>query len=836
MTSIEQATIWSRITSSFCLVILGSATACAAPEAGGTTAPAHNLHLASPALALEWTKEARGWVISKITAGGIALPNPQGFTNILYSEKKPPGGEVLRDKAGDNFTFHFSDAVQLSGTSIRFLNSLPVADIESVWEIDAEFPSDIKVTMKLTAKSDGYYSMASPTLAALPKDQLEWGMIPGNWYGRELENNMNLAGQYSQGVPGLPLLANEQNSGTLSPMITGENGVTLAVIPEPGTSADPWAHDAPSRKTTRVGMSLMNRHHQLTPVMYSPVLGEDGSRLNSGQTIGFAFRYSVQAGDWFTVFNHAVNRIYKLPSLLDIQQNRFSLTDRVDLMLHFLDDDGRAHWNTWKVNGYEVGATGNKNADAGTMCMIARNADDRAMQRRMQHMRNFKLAQQQSAPGPFQGAALGEYGDENGFRSEVGNWIEPLFTTYYTMTDMGNMLLFEPDDAELKDRLRLGAEKLIEWQHDDGSWDVGYDVFSRELAFPDLIDYRPTWYGLLIAHRILGDEKYLAAAKKGADWQLEHGVNHGRFLGVCGDTRNVWDFATAQTSQAYMDLYDITKDERYRAAGIECARIYTTSIFTHPIANDAIKKVNGKEFKDWEISQAGLGVEHIRGTAAGRGPILLTSYAGLFVRMYEETKQPVFLTMARAAARGRQAFVGEQTGVSVYYWDSLPHVARDQDKFPWHAFWQIGWITDYLLAEAKLRSEGNITFPAGFMTPKVGPHRTFGFAPGTIFGHEADLLFRKGMMHCDNADLEFLTALSTDKKNLYLLAINQSPNEQSGTLGIDISKLSPTAKWTGEKALQGAVPAVNRSEGTMKLAIPAWGIQVIALELDGLDG
>ena len=45
-------------------------------------------------------------------------------------------------------------------------------------------------------------------------------------------------------------------------------------------------------------------------------------------------------------------------------------------------------------------------------------------------------------------------------------------------------------------------------------------------------------------------------------------------------------------------------------------------------------------------------------------------------------------------------------------------------------------------------------FPTGFMTPKVGPHRTFGFAPGTIFGHATDLIFRQGMMHCDNGDME----------------------------------------------------------------------------------
>jgi len=821
----------SRITASVCFIILMAASGYA--ESPKTAEPAPSIRIASSALALDWTKKPEGWALGKITAGGISLTDPQGFTNILFSVKKPSAGEVERDAAGENSTFHFSEATRLSETGVRFRHSLPVADVESVWETDAEYPTDIRVTMKLTAKSDGFYSIASPTLATLRREDLEWGMIPGNWYGRELESNMKLAGQYSQGIPSLPLLANEKNTGTLCPLLTGKNGVTFAAIPEPGTSADPWKNDAYSRKTTRIGMSLMNRHNQLTPVLYSPILGEDGSELKKGQTIEFRFRYSIHAGDWFTVFNHAVNHIYRLPSLLDIQQNRFSLTDRVDRMLHFLDDDKRAHWNTWKVHGYEVGATGNKNADSGTMCMIARNANDSAMQRRMQFMRNFKLAQQQTTPGPFRGAALGEYGDENGFRSEVGKWIEPLFTTYYTMIDMGNMLLFDPTDAELKERMRLGADKLMEWQHADGSWDVGYNVLDRELAFPDLIDYRPTWYGLLIAHRILGDVKFLDAAKKGADWQLINGVKHARFLGVCGDTRNVWDFATAQTAQAYMDLFNITKDERYRAAGIECARIYTTSIFTHPIANDAVKKVNGREFKDWEISQAGLGVEHIRGTAATRGPILLTSYAGLFVRMFEETKEPMFLTMARAAARGRQAFVGEQTGVSVYYWDSLPNVARDQDKFPWHAFWQIGWITDYLLSEAHLRSNGKIAFPSGFMTPKVGPHRTFGFSPGTIFGHAANLVFRKGMMRCDNTDMEFVTALSEDNNTLYLLAVNQSPQEESGNLTIDFSKLSSGAKWTREEVLQGNAPTVNRNEGSLKLTLPAWGLHVFALEIGG---
>ena len=66
---------------------------------------------------------------------------------------------------------------------------------------------------------------------------------------------------------------------------------------------------------------------------------------------------------------------------------------------------------------------------------------------------------------------------------------------------------------------------------------------------------------------------------------------------------------------------------------------------------------------------------------------------------------------------------------------------RGAGPFPHHAWWQIGWLMDYLLAEADYRSNGQIQFPAGFMTAKVGPHQPYGFADGVIFGDRAQLIF-----------------------------------------------------------------------------------------------
>src|SRR5690606_19285919 len=116
--------------------------------------------------------------------------------------------------------------------------------------------------------------------------------------------------------------------------------------------------------------------------------------------------------------------------------------------------------------------------------------------------------------------------------------------------DIGNMLLFNPQDEALKHRLRIGAERLLSWQHEDGSWEVAYDRKTRHPEFQDLKDLRPTFYGLMVAYRILKDKRYLTAACKGANWFIKNAVENGAFIGVCGDFRFIPDFAIGQSVQA----------------------------------------------------------------------------------------------------------------------------------------------------------------------------------------------------------------------------------------------------------------------------------------------
>jgi hypothetical protein len=743
---------------------------------GSTAMAQKQVKLRSDKLEIDWVNKANGYNIASIRVKGktgfMSLEQPSGIYDILYSKTKPdssvstsfPEGvlnfpdpiykytkrqwlnnlkPVAMNQVGEAISFFPKSAIQ-SDNDITFFHETSQAKVEAKWSISSKYENDIIVSMVLTAKEAGYFSLPSPDLAFISESELSWGMIPGHFQGRSINPNLVLSYGYGQGIPNEPVIVRERTASALCPLISTKRGLTIAVIPEPGYGRDPWVNNKYDYQDWYLGLSLMNRQKKLTPKLYHPVLGEKKSWLNKGETVSFKFRYTIQQADWNVVYQHVVNDIYQFPEFLKLKKTNQSLTNRIFSMRKYLKDSITSLWRTESFNGLEIGAQAYlggvvgsdkdamKNSDYGAMWMLTRLTGDKELERtRLSYARDFKLAQQEQQDPFFKGAAAGQYylSKSKRFTEEWGNYVEPVASTYYIMLDIGNMLLFNPNDEVLKGRLKLGAEKLMNWQLNDGSWEVAYDHKTKKSIFNDLKDYRPTFYGLLVAYRILGDIKYLESAKKGADWYIENAVNNGFFLGVCGDARFAPDFATGQGAQGLLDLHDLTNEKKYLDAAINTAKIYTTSVYTHPIPTNKRKLVNGRYREDWEISQVGLSFEHggNLGSAIEFGPILLASHNGMFVRMFSLTGDSLFLNMARAAAWGRDAFVDPKTNVASYYWTAMD---EGPGPFPHHAWWQIGWITDYLMSEIQLRSRQKVIFKRGFITPKVGPHQPYGFSSG----------------------------------------------------------------------------------------------------------
>jgi hypothetical protein len=705
------------------------------------------------------------------------------------------------------------------------------------------------VTLTLTAKRRGYYSIATPSLVMVPVGDLQWATVPGYFQGSTIEKSLLLSYGYGAGVPARPVVLRERTATSLTSLITNKSGATLGVTAEPGTAADPWAKDADTRATWKLGLSHMNRNGDLSPTLYHPVLGQEESLLAPGETRTFRFRYTVRKGDWFSVNEHVIRDIYRFEETLALREPKRSLTDRIHALSRYVTDDATSLWRVEDFQNLRIGAQkymgavegaaapgdSLKNSDYGAMWMLARLTDDPAMVRdRLPFARNFKLAQVQAEDGFYKGAVAGQYyvPSRKRFMEEWGDYAEPIALTYYALIDLGNILLFSPDDAEIKARFRLSAERLLAWQHADGHWEVGYSHETRKPVFTDLRDYRPTFYGLLVAFRVLGDEKYLSAARRGADWLLDNAVKSGKFLGVCGDFRFLPDFATGQIAQALLDLHAATGDARYREAGIAVARFYVTSIYAHPIATNEPRVVGSHSLHEWEINQVGLSFEHggLLGSANERGPILLASHAGLFLRVYQLTGDTIFRDMARAATVAREAFVDPATSVASYYWKSMNAGAG---SFPHHAWWQIGWITDYLMSEIALRSQDAVAFPRGFFTPKVGPHSSYGFGPGTIFGETAALAW--GSVSVDNPAIDYVIARATKGSRVFLLFLNEVGREKNVTIVPDAQSLTRGSAivWSRARVLGTTEAARLDPTAPLKLTIPGYGLTVVALDYEG---
>ncbi|WP_374164221.1 glycerophosphoryl diester phosphodiesterase [Arcticibacter sp. MXS-1] len=829
--------------------------------------------LQNRSLKLGWTRTAAGWTLTSVqlnrTGKWAAAGKPSGQHLFIYTAKKPAlkpdtvfktiTGEVF---PGENYHYQLEQwalstspvALNTAGTAywsypltgertssgIRFSSENEVAELTTEWSLDSLYPTDIVVRQTLRAKRSGYFSCASPTLTTIPETELSWATVPGYFQGNYLQKNFALAYAYGHGIPALPAVYPERCASTLSPIVSNRAGLSFSVIPRPGLGRDPWEKDRSTQGDWLLGLSHMNRKGALSPTLYYPVLGEKGSKLEEGQTLSFQFRYSITDGDWFKALNHAIYDVYGFKESLALRKNRQSLSRRVERMHSYLTDPATSMWNVEDFENRKIGAQSYlggvvgsqrdamKNSDYGAMWMLASLTSDPKLTRdRLPYALNFKLAQQQTEPGFFEGAAVGQYylAKSKKFVEEWGEVVEPIGLTYYTMLDVGNMLLFEPGNKVLRERLRMGASSLLRWQKADGSWPVAFDRHTEKEVFKDLEDLRPTFYGLLVAYRILGDARYLQAAKKGADWLIQNAVRTGSFLGVCGDARYAPDFATAQTAQCLLDLYDVAREKKYLEAAVATARIYTASIYTHPVAGAAEKEVNGVKRADWEISQSGLSFEHggIFGSANREGPILLCSHAPLFIRMFAITGEPLFADMARAAALGRDAFVDEKTSVASYYWLAMN---KGAGPYPHHAWWQVGWITDYLLSEAELRSAKTITFPRGFVTPKVGPHQTYGFQPGRIYGESAELISSEDLISSDSPDVEYLAARGKDK--LFIIVMNDEPRELTATLSF--GKKAAAFKIVSVMDGRGKKLSSKPIETNTPLALPGYGLKTLVLE------
>ena len=406
------------------------------------------------------------------TSTGVTFPEP------VYKYQKKGWAEathpVTLNTAGQAIHF-FPERGHVSAEEVLFTGEHELATFTSTWKIDPHSPTDVLVSQVLVARKEGYFSLSSPTLATIDPHEVNWATVPGYFQSNQTSGDFVSAYAYGHGIPERPVIYRERTISTLTSIIDTEDGASFSIIPAPGLGRDPWSKDKNSQNDWSVALSHRNRRSELSPTMYYPVLGEPKSKLSAGDSIKYEFRFSLLNGNWFDNLKHAVYDVYEFKDGLARRTNRQSLSDRIIKMHSYLTDTKTSMWNVENFQGVKIGAQSYlggvvgsdkdamKNADYGAMWMLARATNDNFLKKNvLPYALNFKMKQQETSPGFFQGAAIGQYylAKRKMFVEEWGDFIEPVSLTYYTMLDIGNLLLFEPRNEELRRRLKLGADLL----------------------------------------------------------------------------------------------------------------------------------------------------------------------------------------------------------------------------------------------------------------------------------------------------------------------------------------------------------------------------------------
>jgi len=119
------------------------------------------------------------------------------------------------------------------------------------------------------------------------------------------------------------------------------------------------------------------------------------------------------------------------------------------------------------------------------------------------------------------------------------------------------------------------------------------------------------------------------------------------------------------------------------------------------------------------------------------------------------------------------------------------------------------------------------------VTPKVGPHQSYGFAPGYVYGTQASLMLRHDSVNSDNPYVDFYMALSNDGKRLFVFLLNNDDEPQTAQVEVNNTPLLGREAIRTQFLDQDGAPLSDPSTTPpATVTIPAYGLRTLELSAD----
>jgi hypothetical protein len=682
------------------------------------------------------------------------------------------------------------------------------------WHFDKQEQFQLKATVRLPRGTgppvlswvlvigqSGYYSVGYVGAPKVDRANIEAIWQPMIWNERRFPDRPYLTQAFRCPLP--------------TTLVTWQ-GVTTGVVADP---AELPFMPLPTQSNSPFGVMVRTDRGEAQAAIFSPVLGGKGSHGKVGEQRTFSAHLIVHRGDCQKTFVQIARTLYRFR---DYRRNAICT---LNTTLENMIDYGMSHWSRFndELRGcdYSTDAPGAvKNVSALHPLSIALVTDnDEILERRAWPMIEYGMSRERSlfTTNPKQ-QTQGASTRMTGPAAPLSEW-----TALYEMSGRRNDL-FLATATEL-----YGQDRV-------------FNLNARTRG--------DRWQNALAIYRATGDDPWRQRTIRLVDDYLRRRLGSRPTDWSDPDAEGMffWPSFVPQWIEL-LELYETIPESRYLEAAHRGALDATQFTWFCPRIPEGKVRVNiggkapryraGTRFEDielpeeevdaWRVSEIGLTPESA-GTCAGHRAIFNAHYAPSMLRLAKLTGDSFLRDVARSAIVGRYAsFPG-------YHMNTARTTVYEKPDFPQrpitelngvtslhfnHIWPHISLLVEYLVADAFLRSDGQIDFPSAYCEGYAYLQgKVYGHAPGRFYGDdEVWLWMPKGLVDTGHIEVNYLAARGNG--SLYLVFTNQSADPLTTTVRLNEDLLPlparPTAHVWRDNQSAGEI-AIQQRQFAMKIS------------------
>jgi len=754
----------------------------------------------------------------EVDAGGATVRTRMGVATAPWA-------------SGNCFPLRPDGAVQVDTHTVTLhFPPCSVGQLEATWHLP-ESGGDARVNLVFHPRQPGYVSLGYHAPLAAPVQETGFVLLPFMFHGHRFP---------TQPVMLLSAL-------TPTPLaLVNLSGASCALVAEPADLSFEW----PGPKNSRYALGLRNESGLAQPLLYSPVLGETGSRSDGGD-VQANFRLCIQSGDWYAAYRHVADEIF---GLTDYRRPiSASLSDAALNLLDLIKDENASGWNAQAKGPWNIESrnTVTQAAPLTYLSYYLLTGDPDLYQRFALPSLEYVL----SRPSPHFAAEKDisdNYYRQQPMRGPASFFGAPLFASAFTMTQgrtpaLGSFCIDEknePRHSHSNGHMQAFEDSLAVYQlTQDRHWldlaIAGADKYiaanftklpARDLGDQPFVNvsFVPDWEGLLHLYEASGEKRFLDAATEGARWLLT----------------TLWTQPPTPGKEITIHpggIYDVQRivwwwgDKRYRRGIFESAATDRPPYAPAP-------RLPEKQAPAWEVSRTGLGLEQPC-TYTRNGPegnIMMNAWAPNLLRLAHLTHDPSFRTAARNAMIGRFAnYPGYYLDgfTTEYQRPDYPITGPDVTSlYVHHIPPTAAYVLDYLFTDAEMRSEGAVTFPSTRQCGYVWfDSRLYGYAPGTIYGQNAWPWLNRTAASVDTINVDRILAHGDGKFHVVLLNQVTEPQPVHVTFDPKVLGKDPEGQSVTVILNNQPIAPLMVKNGRVQLTLPSLGIAALSLSQVAID-